>query len=163
MVSVKATAAVWLTLCAALFLRAAVPSGWMLDIDPADGSLTLRICEAQTPAIAGDAFGQPPAADDRAMRHHGSHHSQMPQVHPSHPNTDSPVDDHSQHHPSGKGQSEPPCAFSGFGGGLLLPEQPPVIAIAPPSEQLRIGHIARLSLGRIAYSIPPARGPPARS
>ncbi|QKG72089.1 hypothetical protein [Erythrobacter mangrovi] len=59
------------------------------------------------------------------------------------------------------GHQDGHCLFAGFSGDAPLASTAVLLALPPPVAELRIVSFARLNLGRIAYLLPPGRGPPA--
>lgn len=139
-----------LLLLAALFMRAAVPQGYMISSE-APGSLSITVC-------GSDLFWQKmakqqpaPVSMDSMHGMHGSQHAGM--------------DDgghgasHGDGHDSEHGDSAP-CAFAGFAGPASPPDladdlplpAPAVLAFAADREVLRLVAIPR--------ALPPSRAPP---
>ena len=153
----KTNGPIWLAISAALFLRALVPAGWMIDVDPGDGAIVLRICEAQTPGLVDEVQGPAHAPVDHAAMGH----AEMVGEHERVAQTDR--EDGSGHHQPEHDRAEPPCVFAGFGVADLPPPPLALVAVELPDNQPNTDQIARLELSPIAYAKPPVRGPPPHS
>jgi len=129
-----------LILCCALFVRIAVPSGFMIGTDPTDGGPIIEICPGQGPMQMNHMH----------MAAMPDHAGMQSSDHQGHGNQDHETNDH-------------PCAFAVAGAAVDLaaiahPLAPVIIAAVMPGTVL---HFSRPGLG-LAAPPPPKTGPPTR-
>lgn len=129
-----------LILCCALFVRIAVPSGFMIGTDPTDGGPIIEICPGQGPMQMNHMYMA-------AMPDHAGMQSS----------------DHQGHGNQGHETNDHPCAFAVAGAAVDLaaiahPLAPAIIAAVMPGTVL---HFSRPGLG-LAAPPPPKTGPPTR-